>query len=134
MSVDPAPAKVIQPLDVDYDAIRSSNPHRMVHGLEARLIRLRQQAINVWTAVQAYRSPAGIRAVIARLKEHRALASGGKRVVKLVTAAGRNHWRLFIPANTSPLHVPFLKGELNRLVSHSRGGHELAVVFLSVTK
>ncbi|MGB2190456.1 MAG: radical SAM protein, partial [Flavobacteriales bacterium] len=134
MSVDPTSAKVIQPLDVDYDAIRSSNPHRMVHGVEARLIRLRQQAINVWTAVQAYRSPAGIRAVIARLKEHRALASGGKRVVKLVSAAGRNHWRLFIPANTSPLHVPFLKGELNRLVPHSRGGHELAVVFLSVTK
>ena len=43
MSVDPTPAKVIQPLDVDYDAIRSSNPHRMVHGVEARLIRLRQQ-------------------------------------------------------------------------------------------
>ena len=134
MSVEPTPAKVIQPLDVDYDAIRSSTPHRMVHGVEARLIRLRQQVINVLTAVQAYRSPAGIRAVIARLKEHRALASGGKRVVKLVNAAGRNHWRLFIPANTSPLHVPFLKGELNRLAPHSRGGHELAVVFLSVTK
>ena len=55
-------------------------------------------------------------------------------MVKLVSAAGRNHWRLFIPANTSPLHVLFLKGELNRLVPHSRGGHELAVVFLSVTK
>lgn len=134
MSVEPTPAKVIQPLDVDYDAIRSSTPHRMVHGVEAWLIRLRQQVINVLTAVQAYRSPAGIRAVIARLKEHRALASGGKRVVKLVNAAGRNYWRLFIPANTSPLHVPFLKGELNRFAPHSRGGHELAVVFLSVTK
>ena len=134
MSVEPTAQKAIQPLDVDYDAIRSSSPHRMVHGTEAWLIRLRQQAINVWTAVQAYRTPSGIRAVIARLKEHRALATGGNRVKKLVSVAGRSHWRLFIPANTSPLHVPFLKGELNRLVPHNSGGHELAVVFLSVTK
>ena len=54
-SVDPTVPKVIQPLDVDYDAIRSSNPHRMVHGVEARLIRLRQQVINVWTAVRIAR-------------------------------------------------------------------------------
>ena len=115
MSVEPSSAKVIKPLDVDYDAIRSSNPHRMVHGIEARLIGLHQKAINVWTAMRTYRSPAGIRAVIARLKAYRAIASGGKRVVKRVRVSGRIYWRLYIPANTSPLHVPFLKGELNRL-------------------